>query len=168
VIERAAGRRYADLMSELLWKPAGAERAGYITIDRLGAPRVAGGMCATLRDLARVGQLMAENGRRGTAQVIPAEWIDDLAGNGDPAAWAAGSFAEYFGHAEMHYRAKWYVLRGARPLLFGWGIHGQHLFVDRAAGLVIAKASSQAQPVDVERIRVTLAAIGRLRAFFSK
>jgi hypothetical protein len=67
----------------------------------------------------------------------------------------------------MHYRAKWYVLRGKDPLLFGWGIHGQHLFVDRAAGLVIAKASSQAQPVDVERIGITLRAVARLRNFFS-
>ena len=167
VIERATGRRYADLMSELLWQPAGAERPGYITVDRLGAPRVAGGMCVTPRDLARVGLLIAENGRRGAQQVIPASWIDDLAANGDPAAWAAGTFAEYFGHAEMHYRAKWYVLRGPRPLLFGWGIHGQHLFVDRAAGLVIAKASSQALPVDVERIRTTIAAVARLREYFS-
>jgi CubicO group peptidase (beta-lactamase class C family) len=167
VIERATGRRYADLMSELLWKPAGTERAGYITVDRLGAPRVAGGMCVTPRDLARVGQLMVENGRRGAQQVIPADWIDDLARNGDAAAWAAGTFAEYFGGAEMHYRAKWYVLRGKDPLLFGWGIHGQHLFVDRAAGLVIAKASSQAQPVDVERIGITLRAVARLRNFFS-
>jgi CubicO group peptidase (beta-lactamase class C family) len=167
VIERATGRRYADLLSELLWKPAGAERAGYITVDRLGAPRVAGGMCVTPRDLARVGLLMAENGRRGSSEVIPAAWIEDIAKNGDAAAWAAGSFAEYFGNAEMHYRAKWYVLRGAEPLLFGWGIHGQHLFVDRAMGLVIAKASSQALPVDVGRIRTTVAAVARLRAFFS-
>jgi CubicO group peptidase (beta-lactamase class C family) len=168
VIERSTGRRYADLVSELLWKPAGAERAGYITVDRFGAPRVAGGMCVTPRDLARIGLLMADNGRRGSSEVIPAAWLDDIARNGDVAAWAAGSFAEYFGGAPMHYRAKWYVMRGADPLLFGWGIHGQHLFIDRAAGLVIAKASSQALPVDVDRIRITLAAVARLRAFFSE
>ncbi len=125
-------------------------------------------MCTTVGDLARVGQLILEDGRRGAAQVIPKTWIDDIAANGDPAAWAAGSFAEYFQNAPMHYRAKWYVLRGASPLLIGWGIHGQHLFVDRATGLVIAKASSQALPVDVERIRITLQAVARLRAFFSK
>ena len=32
----------------------------------------------------------------------------------------------------MHYRSQWYTLRGAQPLLFGMGIHGQNLFVDRA------------------------------------
>jgi len=39
VIERATGRRYADLMSELIWQPLGAERSAYITVDSLGAPR---------------------------------------------------------------------------------------------------------------------------------
>src|SRR5262245_6083557 len=53
-LERATGERYADLMSELLWKPLGAARSAYITVDRLGAPRCAGGVCTTVRDLARV------------------------------------------------------------------------------------------------------------------
>src|SRR6185436_14581288 len=91
VIERATGRRYAELMSELVWKPMGACSCAYITLDRLGAPRCAGGMCATVADLARVGQLMLEGGRRGATQVLPAGWIEDVARNGDPAAWAAGS-----------------------------------------------------------------------------
>ena len=55
IIERATGARFADLMSEHLWQPMGAETSAYITVDRLGAPRAAGGMCVTLRDLARVG-----------------------------------------------------------------------------------------------------------------
>src|SRR5699024_11061543 len=79
VIERATGRRYADLMSELIWAPMGAERPAYITLDRLGAPRAAGGVCCTTRDLARVGQLLVENGRG----IVPAGWIEDIATVGD-------------------------------------------------------------------------------------
>src|SRR5688572_15776664 len=159
VIERATGGRYADLMSELLWKPLGAERSAYITVDRLGAPRCAGGMCTTLRDLARVGQMMVEGGRG----IVPREWLDDLERGGERAAWDAGNFAYIFPGLPMRYRAKWYALDGAPPMLFGWGIHGQHLFVDRMRGIVIAKFSSQAQPVDVALMQVTLQAIARLR-----
>ena len=146
VIERSAGRRYADLMSELLWKPAGAERDAYITVDRLGAPRCAGGMCATARDLARVGQALVDG------RVVPAAWIDDIDSNGDAAAWQAGAFVDLFRGAPMHYRSKWYVQRGATPMLFGFGIHGQFLFVDRRNRIVIAKFSSQELPLDAERI----------------
>jgi CubicO group peptidase (beta-lactamase class C family) len=155
-IERATGRRYADLMSEFIWRPMGAARSAYITVDRLGAPRCAGGMCVTARDLARVGQLILDGGRRGEVAVLPAAWIDDMAKNGDAGAWAAGDFVEYFPGLPMHYRSQWYALNGKSPLLFGWGIYGQNLFVDRRRQIVIAKLSSQALPVDVERMALTL------------
>jgi len=138
IIERAAGRRYSDLMSELVWQPMGAAEPAYITVDRLGAPRCAGGMCTTTRDLARVGQLIVEGGARGTRQVVPTAWIEDITRKGDAEAWNAGSFVPYFPGAAMHYPDKWYVERGVAPLLFGLGIHGQNLFIDREREIVIA------------------------------
>jgi CubicO group peptidase (beta-lactamase class C family) len=153
VIERAAGRGYADLLSELLWQPVGAERSAYITVDRLGAPRCAGGVCAAARDLARVGQAMVEG------RVIPADWIDDIAANGDPKAWERGVYAAMLRRG-THYRTKWYVYDG---LLTGWGIHGQHIAVDRRRGIVVAKFSSQALPVDEARFALTLQLFSDIR-----
>jgi CubicO group peptidase (beta-lactamase class C family) len=152
VIERATGARYADLMSELVWKPAGAERSAYITVDRLGAPRCAGGMCVTLRDLARVGLWVLEQGRTGRFER-----------DGDPGAWAAGDMAPYYPGLPMRYRSHWYVLDGQAPLAFGMGIHGQNLFVDRVNEIVIAKLSSQAAPMDAARIGLTMRAISEAR-----
>jgi CubicO group peptidase (beta-lactamase class C family) len=158
VIERATGRRYADLMSEVLWKPIGAEYPAYITVDRLGAPRTAGGMCVTTRDLARVGQSVVENST---------SWVDDIERNGDAAAWAAGDLAQYFPGLPLRYRSKWYVLEGAVPLLFGYGIHGQFLFVDRRNEVVVAKFSSQALPTDPARIGLAMRAVSEIRKFLS-
>ena len=154
-IERAAGARYADLMSELVWQPMGAADSAYITVDRLGAPRAAGGMCTTTRDLARVGQMLLEEGANGSRQVVPAAWLHSIAREGDAEAWNAGSFTAFYPGTPMHYRAKWYVERGERPLLFGLGIHGQNLVVDRASEMVIAKFSSQAPPLDAGLIAET-------------
>lgn len=154
VIEAATGRRYADLMSEHIWKPVGAERSAYITVDRFGAPRCAGGMCVTARDLARVGQWMIES---------RSPWIDDIERNGDRKAWDAGSFTAYFPDLPIKYRSKWYVLEGEAPLIFGLGIHGQNLFIDRANQLVIAKLSSQAMPLDAARIGLTMRAVSQIR-----
>ncbi|MDA0341161.1 MAG: serine hydrolase [Proteobacteria bacterium] len=167
-IERAAGARYADLLSELLWQPMGASRPAYITVDRFGAPRVAGGMCATVRDLARVGQLVIQDGARDGKQIVPAAWIADIAGNGDAAAWKAGGFAPYFPGIDIHYRSKWYIERSASategPMLFGVGVHGQNLFVDAKRDLVIAKVSSQAQPLDAAKISLTSRWVAAVRA----
>lgn len=159
VIERASGQRYADLMSDRLWRPMGAERSAYITVDRLGAPRCAGGVCTTVRDIARVGQLLLQGGSRDGRRIIPADWIDDLITGGDPAAWNEGDFVELFRKAPMRYRSKWYVQDGPAPLLFGFGVHGQNLFVDRTNQVVIAKVSSQAAPIDEERNELTLRAV---------
>jgi CubicO group peptidase (beta-lactamase class C family) len=163
VIERATGRRYADLMSDLIWRPLGAAHSAYITVDRLGAPRCAGGFCATVRDLARVGVLIADNGWRNGTPIIPERWIEDIIGGGDPEAWAAGDLAEYFPAGPMRYRSQWYVAEGAAPVVFGFGIHGQFLLVDRVHRIVIAKVSSQAMPIDTERITLTMRAVSRIR-----
>jgi CubicO group peptidase (beta-lactamase class C family) len=167
IIERATGRRYADLLSEYLWKPLGAAHPAYITVDRLGAPRCAGGMCVTATDLARVGQLLVENGSRGGREIVPAAVIADLVEGGDRDAWNAGSFVEFYPGRAMHYRSKWYVEHGSGTLIFGMGIHGQNLFVDRARRLVIAKLSSQAQPLDIPLIVMTSRAVDCIRSILA-
>lgn len=166
IVERAAGTRYADLMSQHLWQPMGAETSAYITVDRLGAPRAAGGMCVTLRDLARVGLLVANRGKRGSVQVLPRAWIEDVLTNGDPQAWASGDFAEYFPGRNMHYRNKWYVERGDNPMVFCIGIHGQNLYVFPEQQLVVAKMSSRPRPLDPEVSLLNLKMIAALKQHF--
>lgn len=167
VIERAAGEPYAELVGRLLWQPMGAGRDAYITVDRLGAPRGAGGMCMTALDLARIGQLLVQGGVRDGVAIVPPAWIDDLAAGGDRAAWDAGDFAAYFPGLPMHYRSKWYVLNGPSPLLFCVGVNGQNLFVDRAGELVVAKLSSQDLAMDEERIQLTMRGVAALRRHFA-
>src|SRR5262245_16259562 len=163
IIERGSGRRYADLLSELLWQPLGAAQSAYITVDRLGAPRTAGGMCATTRDLARVGQLLVEGGSYQGRQVVPSSWIEMITNDGDQGAWAAGNLATYYPGIPIHYRAKWYVERSECPLLFCLGIHGQNLFIDAEKEIVIAKFSSQPEPLDAHCIGLTGSLVAALR-----
>jgi CubicO group peptidase (beta-lactamase class C family) len=163
VVERETGQRFADLMSDCLWKPMRAECSAYVTVDRLGAPRCAGGVCATARDLARVGQLLVDGGVCGGTQIIPSAWIDDIALNGSEHAWEAGTFAPFFPGRKMHYRNKWYVDVDAAPLLFGLGIHGQYLFVDRPNRIVVGIMSSQALPLDAALISLTMSAVAEVR-----
>jgi hypothetical protein len=160
-IERATGRRYADLVSAFLWRPMGAERSAYITVDRLGAPRCAGGLCCTARDLARLGLVFAEGGNG----VVPEGWLDDIVTGGDRKAWTQSPAAKNYPGLPMRYRSQWYVLERAAPLIFAIGVFGQSLFVDRANGVVVAKFSSQALPVDQELKMLTIRAAEAVRDF---
>ena len=168
VLERATGKRYADLVSELLWKPMGASDNAYITLDRLGAPRCAGGFCSTVRDLALFGQLILKNGQLNGNQIIPSSWINDTIESGDSQAWNAGNFAKFFPDMPMQYRNKWYVMNGIAPLLFGVGVYGQNVFIDQKNEIVIAKFSSQSLPMDENLILLTMQAVAAVQSFIDR
>ena len=163
VIERATGKSFAALVSHLLWQPMSAEDAASITLDRQGLPRCTGGLCTTVRDLARIGQLMLTRGRRDGRQIIPRSWLDDIARNGDRNAWKQGEFAAAFGARDMSYRSGWYVINDEPRTVFAMGIHGQNLFVDQANRLVIAKLSSQHSPIDPGAMALTHRAVAEIR-----
>ena len=142
IIERAGGRRYPELLSQLIWQPMGAAHDAYVTIDRAGASRSAGGVCVTLRDLARFGEML----RQGGAGIVPPAWIDDIRSNGDRAAWTRGDMSVLM--PQGRYRSKWYMTGNDHGAWCGIGIHGQWLYIDPVSETVIAKMSSQALPVD--------------------
>lgn len=152
VIERASGRRYADLVSDLLWKPMAARSDAFVTVDAVGTARAAGGVSVTARDLARLGEMLRLSGVVEGRQVVPPEWIVDMRENGDRQAWVTGDFAETMPNGR--YRSKWYVPGDLHGSFCGIGIHGQWIWVDPEAGTVIAKLSSQPLPQDETLDRV--------------
>jgi CubicO group peptidase (beta-lactamase class C family) len=143
VIERAAGDRLHELISRELWQPMGAEFDAEITVDGRGNPMADGGVSATLRDLARFGQLFLRRGRAGRRQVVPAWWVDDtIRGAPDgPRAFAEGEErADY--PPGSHYRNCWWVRDPDLPFFHGSGINGQGVFVHAPSQTVVAKLST--------------------------
>ena len=165
-LERASGVRYADLLSECLLRPLGAARPGYITVDRIGGARAAGGICLTARDLARVGLLMLRGGACGERQVVPEAWVADIWQGGDRQAWRNGDFADRYPGVEMSYRSKWYLVHGDKPLLRAIGIHGQYLFADPVRDLVVAWFSSEDAPTDPVWAGHVATCVNRIRESF--
>ena len=163
VCERASGMRYSDLLSDLLWTPLGAESSGYITVDRLGGMRAAGGVCFTARDLARVGLMIASNGYANNKQIIPEVWINDIIKNGSNSAWEKRIGMDEFGNMPMHYRSFWYVQKNGDPLIHGLGIHGQYLFIDPKLNLSVAWFSSDNDATGSPYISKVLETINFLR-----
>ena len=147
ILERAGGASYAKLLSDLIWSKLGAEADGHVTVDKLGAARSAGGICVVLRDLARFGEMVRNFGRAGGEQIVPRWWIEDILANGDQRAWLAQPTAAKF-LPNGRYRSQWYMVGNASAAYFALGIHGQWIYIDPAAELVIAKQSSQPLPAD--------------------
>lgn len=140
VLERAAGARFAALLSDNLWKAAGAKSDAMVTVDRIGTARAAGGISATARDLALVGDLVR---RRGNG-IVSADFIDDLWSRRRREAWKKGDQLDLF--PDGSYRNYWYET-GAGELA-AIGIHGQWIWIHPQSETVVVKLSSQRMPVD--------------------
>jgi CubicO group peptidase (beta-lactamase class C family) len=157
ILERAGGINYARLLTELIWQELGAESDAHVTVDCLGAARAAGGICVTLRDVARFGEMVRNFGRAGGQQIAPRRWIEDILRNGDQRAWLATETAARFLPAGR-YRSQWYMTGNDSGAYCAIGIHGQWIYIDPKAETVIAKLSSQALPVDEAIDHLLLAA----------
>lgn len=164
VLERATSSTMHDLLSERLWSHVAVDDAT-LTLDWAGLARSAGGLCATVGDLARLGRLVSMSGRQGDRQLVPARVIDDLAAGGDRQAWTSGQWAEAFAPISrtMSYRSGWYTVDRHPQVLFAMGIHGQNLLIDRASQIVMAKFSSWPQPIDGRAIWLTHSAFDEIR-----
>jgi hypothetical protein len=157
ILERAGGMPYARLLTELIWQKLGAEADAHVTVDRVGAARSAGGICVTLRDLARFGEMVRNFGRVGERQIVPRGWIEDILNNGDQRPWLATATAAKFLPAGR-YRSQWYIVGNDSSAYCAIGIHGQWLYIDPKAEMVVAKLSSQPLPLDEGTDRLLLAA----------
>ena len=161
ICERAGGDSLARLFSALVWKPIGAAAPASLTLDRLGAPRAAGGFSCTARDLARFGECIRNDGRAGGQQVVPAGWVHDIRTNGDRGAWNRSALATWLPGG--CYRSQWWVTNDDQGAFFAAGIYGQWLYIAPRAGLVLVKiASPPVGPADDALFRLQLDAFAQI------
>ncbi|MCI0430927.1 MAG: beta-lactamase family protein [Rhodospirillales bacterium] len=155
ILERSSGRHFCTLMEETLWAPMGAEADAAYTVDRAGTALADGGLNATLRDYARFGLLMLEDGRREGSGIVPSEFVAECR-RGDPSVFDEAERFPRFPAA--CYARQWWVLDQARGITAALGIFGQMIYLDRSSGLVMVFLSSWPAPVDPERRDLQFAA----------
>ncbi|WP_027165088.1 serine hydrolase [Mesorhizobium sp. WSM3224] len=156
LVERVSGKRIGDLLSGKLWLPLGAASEMSVTVDMEGTARTAGGMSMTPRDLARIGEMMRQGGTVNGRRIVPEAWVrDTVTAGGSHEAWQRGTMAFLF--PKGRYRNKWYQTGHDSGAFCGIGIHGQWIYVNPKTEVVIAKMSSQPEPVD-DRLDVDIVA----------
>ncbi len=139
VIRRATGKSIGENLSERIWSRLGAEQDAYFTIDTLGNEFAGGGLNAALRDMARVGEMMRNDGRFNGQQIVPKAVVDDIRRGGDKAQFARAGYALLPGWS---YRNMWWVSHNEHGAFSARGIHGQAIYVDPKAEMVIARFAS--------------------------
>lgn len=159
VLEGATGIHAADLMSQRLWQPMGAQFDANVGIDAVGSGMFDGGVSASLRDLARFGMLFIRDGAAMDGrQVLPSWWVaETIAGASDSRQAFEHSLEPTLMPGGMYRNGFWFPYAGDDVFL-ALGIHGQMVYINRRARVVAAKLSSWPTPQDAERLFWTVRA----------
>ncbi|MCL7939893.1 beta-lactamase family protein [Halomonas sp. ATCH28] len=139
IIARTTGRSVADLLAERIWQPMGTEQDAYFTVDSIGTPFAGGGLSAGLRDLARLGQLVLEGGELDGERLFPDAAVARIRQGGDRQAFARAGYATLPGGS---YRGMWWVLHNDHGAFAARGVHGQTIYIDPTAQMVIVRFAS--------------------------
>ncbi|WP_439106042.1 serine hydrolase domain-containing protein [Congregibacter sp.] len=139
LIARVTGSNAVDVVQERIWGRLGAEEDAYILIDTLGTGWAAGGLNATLRDHGRFGEMMRRNGQWNGQQIVPPAVIEDIRNGGDPDKFAKASYATLPGFS---YRNQWWIHHNPNGAFSARGVHGQTIYIDPTAEMVIVRLAS--------------------------
>lgn len=140
IISRASGKSVAALLAEKVWSRIGAEQEAYYQVDGLGTPFAGGGLSAGLRDLARFGELIRNHGTLPDGErLFPAAAVTDIERGGSREAFAK---SDHPGLAGWSYRNMWWITENENGAYAARGVHGQTIYIDPAAEMVIVRLAS--------------------------
>ncbi len=155
IIARATGKSVATLLSERIWSRMGAEQDAYYSVDSIGTPFAGGGLSAGLRDMARIGQLVLDGGMINGQRLVPEAAIARIRAGGDRMAFEKAGYGLLRGWS---YRGMWWISHNAHGAVMARGVHGQSIYVDPAARMVIARFASHPQAGNAANDPTTLPA----------
>lgn len=132
LIERVTDGSVAAYTARCLWEPLGAESDGFYIMDGppgTGREFSGAGFNATLRDYARIGQMMLDEGVANGRRIVSADWVrQSTHPTGAEDGWPGG------------YGLQWWTVASSDAYM-AIGLQGQYIYVDPATRTVVVKLS---------------------------
>ncbi len=146
VLRGATGMSLSDYLGPRLWQAMGAETSVLWRADRTGLEVAYGNFNATLRDYARLGIVLANDGLRpddaAAKPIIAREFLLDASdGKRQPQGFAPGQATPTYG-----YGYQFWILPGERRRFVMLGVYGQSIFIDPGQRLVIVQTGANRTP----------------------
>jgi CubicO group peptidase (beta-lactamase class C family) len=140
IIRRVTGQSVGEVLSERIWQKLGVEQDACMLIDSVGTDFAGGGFNPVLRDMARFGEMMRLDGQFNGQQIVPRAVVDDIRFNGSREAFARGG--NFPALENWSYRNMWWVTNNEHGAFAARGVHGQAIYIDPTAEMVIARFGS--------------------------
>ncbi|BCL84681.1 serine hydrolase [Ktedonobacteria bacterium brp13] len=133
IMKRLLDKSLADIMHERIWSKLGVERDACWVVGPTTEETSGSGLLTTLRDMARFGQMMLQQGWFNGQQIVPTAVVEDI---------------ERSAKGSSPYSHQWWMVNKKHGVYCALGFGGQMLYIDPHAQLVVAKFSSYPTPVD--------------------
>lgn len=140
IVERAGGAPIAEQLRERVWSRMGMEQDAYYQVDATGVAFAGGGLNAALRDMARFGEMMRRGGKWHGEQIIPRKVVEDIRFGSNIEPFAASDYGKKL--PGWSYRNMWWVTNNPNGAFMARGVHGQAIYIDPAAEMVIVRVAS--------------------------
>lgn len=134
VITKATGKSLSEFASEKLWRPVGAEKDAYWSLDKTkGVEKAYCCFNSNARDFARIGKLYLRNGNWNGKQILDSTFVSEAI-TPAPLKDPSGGPNEVYGY-------HWWVMKDFKGHKVGYarGILGQYIFVIPDLDLVIVR-----------------------------
>lgn len=139
ILTKATGQSITQYMNEKLWSQIGSEAEAFWIVDKSGMEFALGGLNATARDYAKLGQLFLDTGKWQGRQIVPREWvlasITPDAPHVMPGKRANAALTDGYGF-------QWWIPEGSKGEFDAQGIYDQFIYIDPKSKMVIVKLSS--------------------------
>jgi CubicO group peptidase (beta-lactamase class C family) len=144
ILAKATKKNLTQLTQEWLWEPIGAEnRAYWIVLPSDNLEDAGGGFYASLKDYAKLGILLANDGFMNGQQIVPKQYLLDATDSElQPIGFKKNQAAfDFFGYGYqvwiLPFKERTFVLQG---------IYGQNIFVQPSSKVVMIQTSVYEKP----------------------
>ncbi len=144
VLCAATGRTLADYLTEKIWQPCGMEFDAYYTLESDSGQEIAGSRAGmALRDLGRFAAFVMANGAVDGRQVLPADWVDQLASQAFeiPADFSPAMLSAL---GLKGYGFSWWLRQDGAMMAMGHA--GQRIYIHRAEQLAVIQLAVYPEP----------------------
>lgn len=139
LLQESTGRTVTSYMQEKIWQPLGMESPAYWIVDDDGMEMAFGGLNATARDYAKLGELYRLQGKWREQQIVPAQWVSASVTPDAPHLMPGDNPSS---GSTMGYGYQWWVMDGDEGEYSAIGVYNQFIYVNPTKDLVIVKLSA--------------------------
>jgi CubicO group peptidase (beta-lactamase class C family) len=145
IVRRVSGQTLSKVLEQSIWSRLGAEQNGYYWLEGSGTEMAGGGMNITLRDAARLGQMILNKGQYNGQQILPKTVAERILRPGDPGPFNRFYQDPWYEQIGFAYHDQWWTFNNSHKAVSAIGVHGQFIYIDPVAEMVLVKQSSHPQ-----------------------